>query len=210
MRDLNSMLMFLDVRIFAILSNTVLAIPILLLISLSHFPSSVAMQPRYTILSTCWIGFPSTLILILGAGFFLLITIDFVLIMFISMPYGLPFSFTAVSKACRNIGPSASKTVSSAYLRLLIFTPPIFIPFISSTSLNIFSVYRLNKFGDSTQPCRTPFFILKSDVIPLSVLTHADCSQYSLLIICKSLSSLPISDKHSIILKCLTLSKAFV
>ena len=141
---------------------------------------------------------------------FLLITIDFVLIMFISMPYGLPFSFTAVSKACRNIGPSASKTVSSAYLRLLIFTPPIFIPFISSTSLNIFSVYRLNKFGDSTQPCRTPFFILNSDVIPLSVLTDADCSQYSLLIICKSLSSIPISDKHSIILKCLTLSKAFV
>ena len=64
MRDLNSMLMFLDIRIFAILSNAVLAIPILLLISLSHFPSSVAMYPRYTILSTCWIGFPSTLILI--------------------------------------------------------------------------------------------------------------------------------------------------
>ena len=43
MRDLDSMLMFLDVRIFAILSNAVLAIPILLLISLSRFPSSVAM-----------------------------------------------------------------------------------------------------------------------------------------------------------------------
>ena len=71
MRDLNSMLMFLDIRIFAILSNAVLAIPILLLISLSHFPSSVAMYPRYTILSTCWIGFPSTLILISGADFFL-------------------------------------------------------------------------------------------------------------------------------------------
>ena len=117
----------------------------------------------------CWIGFPSTLILMLGTGFFLLITVDFVLIMFISMPYGLLFSLTAVSKACKNIGPSASKTVSPAYLRLLIFTPPIFTPFISSTSLNIFSVYRLYKFGDSAQPCRTPFFILNSDVIPLSV-----------------------------------------
>ena len=118
MRDLNSMLMFLDVRIFDILSNAVLVMPILLLISLSHFPSSVAMYPRYTILSTCWIGFPSTLILMLGTGYFLLITIDLVLIMFISMPYGWPFSLTAVTKACRNIGPSASKTVSSAYLRL--------------------------------------------------------------------------------------------
>ena len=146
----------------------------------------------------------------LGTGFFLLIIIDFVLIMFISMPYGLSFSLTAVSKACRNIGPSTSKTVSCAYLRLLIFTPPIFIPFISSTSLNIFSMYRLNKFGDSTQPCRTPFCILNSDVIPLSILTHADCSQYSLLIICKSLSSIPTTDKHSIILKCLTRSKEFV
>ena len=146
----------------------------------------------------------------LGAGFFLLIIIDFVLIMFISMPYGLPYSLTAVSKTCRNIGPSASKTVSSAYLRLLTFTPQIFTPFISSTSLNIFSVYRLNKFGDSTQPCCTTFFILNSDVIPLSVLTDADCSQYSLVIICKSLSSTPLSDKHSIILKSLIRSKAFV
>ena len=164
----------------------------------------------YTILSTWCIGFSSTLILLWGTGFFLLITFDFVLIMFISMSYGLPFSFTTVRKTCRNTGPSASKTVSSANHRLLIFTPPIFTPFISSTSLNIFSVYKLNKFGDSIQPCRTPFFILNSNVIQLSVLTDADCSQYSLDIICKSLSSIPISDKHSIIFKCLIRSKAFV
>ena len=43
MRDLNSMLLFLDIRIIAVLSNAVLAIPILLLIFLSHFPSSVVM-----------------------------------------------------------------------------------------------------------------------------------------------------------------------
>ena len=92
--------------------------------------------------------------------------------------------------------------VSSAYLRLLIFTPPICTSFVSSISLNIFSVYRLNKFGYST-PRYTAFFSLNSDVIPLSVLTDAVCSQCSLLIICKS-SSIPISDKHSIILKCLT------
>ena len=50
-------------------------------------------------------------------------------------------------------------------LRLLIFTP-----FISSATLNIFLVYKLNKFGDNMQSCRTPFFILNSDVIPFSVL----------------------------------------
>ena len=43
MRDLNSMLMFLHVSIFDILYNAVLAISNLLLISLSHFPSPVAM-----------------------------------------------------------------------------------------------------------------------------------------------------------------------
>ena len=162
--------MFLDVRILDIFSNAVLAIFILLLLSLSHFPSSVAMQPRYTMLSTCCIDLPSALILMLGTGFFLLTTIDFVLIEFISMPYGLPFSFTAVSKSCRNIGPSASNSVSSAYLRCLIFTPLMFTPFISSTTLNIFSVYKLNKSGDSTRPCRTLMsFHLLFLIVPITV-----------------------------------------
>ena len=72
----------------------------------------------------------------------------------------------------RNYPYNTSKTVSSAYLRLLIFTPPIFAPFISSTFLNIFSVYRLNKFGDVR--CHSTFC------------SYRRCSQYSLLIICKS------------------------
>ena len=41
-------------------------------------------------LYTCCIVFPSTLILMLGTGFFLLITIDFVLIMFISVGVETP------------------------------------------------------------------------------------------------------------------------
>ena len=67
----------------------------------------------------------------LGTDFYLPTIIDFVLIMFISMPYSLPFTWSAVTKACRSIGSSASNTVSSAYLRLLIFTPPTFTHFIS-------------------------------------------------------------------------------
>ena len=54
----------------------------------------------------------------------------------------------------------------------------------SSTSLNIFSVYRLNKLGDSTQPCRTPFPILNSDVIPILFLqtltvSNTVCEHYT-------------------------------
>ena len=54
----------------------------------------------------------------------------------------------------------------SAYWRILMLNPPITTPSISSTSLNIFSVYRLNKLDDRTQPCLTPFLIWNSVVVP--------------------------------------------
>ena len=53
--------------------------------------------------------------LIFGTGSCLLTTIVFVLITFISMPYGLPFSLTAVTSSCRSKVHSVIKAVSSAY-----------------------------------------------------------------------------------------------
>ena len=53
--------------------------------------------------------------------------------------------------------------VSSRYLRLLIFLPPILIPACNSSNpafLMRYSVYRLNKQDDSRQPWHTPFSIL--------------------------------------------------
>ena len=54
----------------------------------------------------------------------------------------------------------AVRVVSSAYLRLLIFLPPILIPACASSSMAfcmMHSAYKLNKQGDNTQPWRTPF-----------------------------------------------------
>ena len=61
---------------------------------------------------------------------------------------------------------SAIRAVSSAYLRLLMFLPPALIPAYNSSSLAFLmmcSGYRLNKQGDSRQPCT--FFL---DFEPIS------------------------------------------
>ena len=54
---------------------------------------------------------------------------------------------------------SAVRVVSSAYLRLLIFLPEILILACASSSpafLMMYSVYKLNKHGDNTQPFSFP------------------------------------------------------
>ena len=68
-------------------------------------------------------------------------------------------------------------------LAQLILCPPTFTPSISSISLNTFLMYRLNKLGDTTHPCLTPFFIWNSSVMLCPVHTTAVCSQYILVII---------------------------
>ena len=70
---------------------------------------------------------------------------------------------------------SAIRVVSSAYLRLL-FLPPILIAAYNSSSLAFLmmcTACRLNKQGDSRQPCRTPFLILNQSVVPYRILTVA-------------------------------------
>ena len=71
-----------------------------------------------------------------------------------------------------------SRVVSSAHLRLLIFLPPILISSCNLSSpafLTMCSAYRLNKQGDSRQPCCTPFLTLNQSVVPYRVLTAASC-----------------------------------
>ena len=65
-------------------------------------------------------------------------------------------------------------SVSSAYLRLLIFLLAILIPACVSSSpefLMIHSAYKLNKQGDNIQPWHTPFPIWNKSVVPCLVLT---------------------------------------
>ena len=64
------------------------------------------------------------------------------------------------------------------------FLPPILIPACNSSTLAflmICSVYRLNKQGDSRQPCHTPFSILNQLVVPYRVLTAASWPLYRFL-----------------------------
>ena len=79
---------------------------------------------------------------------------------------------------------SAIRVISSAYLRLLKFLPPILIPACNSSSLAFLMMcpaYSLNKHRDSGQPCRTPFSILNQSVVPHRVLTVASWSVYRFL-----------------------------
>ena len=134
-------------------------------------------------LSLCCTSFPSSVMLILGVGVVLLTTIAFILMMFISIPYGLPALLNPFNSPWRSVGQKHSSAVSSAYLRLLSFMPPIVTFFMSCTSLNNFSVYKLKKLDERTHPCCTPFLILHSAVNPDSVLTTADCSKHNLVMI---------------------------
>ena len=75
------------------------------------------------------------------------------------------------------------RVVSSAYLRILIFLPEILTPACASSSpafLMMYSVYKLNKQGDNTQPWRTPFPIWNQSVVPCPVLTVASWPAYTL------------------------------
>ena len=80
--------------------------------------------------------------------------------------------FTFIKKLFSLLSPI--RVVYSAYLRLLIFLPEIFIPACASSSpafLMMYSSNKLNKQGDSKQPWRTPFPIWNQSVVPCLVLT---------------------------------------
>ena len=71
------------------------------------------------------------------------------------------YSFTLIKRLFSSSWLSAIRVVSSVYLRLLIFFPAILIPDCNSSSpafCMMYSVYKLNKQGDNTQPCHTFFF----------------------------------------------------
>jgi len=92
-----------------------------------------------------------------------------------------PFSFILVK---RLFSSSAFRVVSSAYLRLLIFLPPIVIPACESFSLAFcmtYGAYKLNKQGDNIQPCHTSFPILNQPVVPYLVLIVASWPAYMFL-----------------------------
>ena len=105
-------------------------------------------------------------------------------------------SSTLIKRLFSSSSISAIRVVSSTYLRLLMFLPPILIPACNLSTLAflmICSVYRLNKQGDSRQPCHTPFSILNQLVVPYRVLTAASWPLYRFLRRQVRWSGVPIS-----------------
>ena len=105
-------------------------------------------------------------------------------------------SFTLIKRLFGSSLLSAIRLVSPTYLRLLMFLPPILIPACNSSSLAFLmmcSAYRLNKQGDSRQPCHTPFSILNQSVVPYRALTVASWPAYKFLRRQVRWSGIPIS-----------------
>ena len=79
---------------------------------------------------------------------------------------------------------SALGVVSSAYLKLLVFLPAIWILAWALSSLAfhmMYSAYQLNKQGDNIQPWRTPFPIWNKSFVPCPVLAVASWPVYRFL-----------------------------
>ena len=93
-------------------------------------------------------------------------------------------SFIFIKRVFSSSSLSAIRVVSSAYLRLLIFLPGIFILACASSSpafLMMYSAHKLNKQGDSMQAWRTPFLIWNQSIVPYPVLTDSSWPAYRFL-----------------------------
>ena len=121
--------------------------------------------------------------------------------------------FTFIERLSSSSLLSAIRVISSTYLRLLMFLPPILILAYNSSSpafLMMCSAYRLNKQGDSRQPCHSLFSILNQSIVPYRVLTVASWPGYRFLGRQVRWSGIPDSLRASHSLLWSTQSKALV
>ena len=111
---------------------------------------------------------------------------DAMILVFWTVSFKPAFSLSSVTfiRGLFSSSLSVVRVVSSAYLRLLIFSPAILIPACASSSsvfLLIYSAYKLNKQGDNIQPWHTPFPIWNQSVVLCPVLTFASWPAYRFL-----------------------------
>ena len=115
------------------------------------------------------------------------IGLDAMILVFWILSFRWAFSFsyfTFIKRLFSSFSFSSIRVVSSAYLRLLIFLPQIFIPACASYSLAFHmmnSVYKLNKQVDNIKPWRTPFPVLNQSFVTCPVLTVASWPVYRFL-----------------------------
>ena len=137
-----------------------------LLISWLQSPSVMILEPRKIKSATISTVSPSICHEVMG--------LDAMILVFQMLSFKATFSlssFTFIKRPFSSSSLSATRVVSSAYLRLLIFLPTILIPTCASSSpefLMMYSAYKLNKQGDNIQPWRTPFPIWNQSVVPWS------------------------------------------
>ena len=124
---------------------------------------------------------------------------DAMILVFVIFSFKLALSlssFTLIKMFFSSSLLSAIRVVSSTCLRLLMFLLPILIPAYDSSgpaSLMMFWACRLNKQGDSRQPCGTPFSVLNQSVFPFRVQTVASWPAYRFLRRQVRWSGIPIS-----------------
>ena len=148
-----------------------------LLISWLLSQSAVILEPKKMKSVTAFIASSSIYHEVMGPnGMF------FIFCMLSSKPGFSLSSFTYIKRFFSSSLLSAIRVVSSAYLRLLIFLPAIFIPASTSPPFCVlYSAYTLTKQGDNTQPWHTPFPVWNQSIVPCSVLTVVSWPAYRFL-----------------------------
>ena len=94
------------------------------------------------------------------------------------------FSFTFIKKLFSSSLLTASRGVSSAYLRLLVFLLAILIPACASSSpafYMMYSAFKVNNHGDNIQMWCTPFPIWNQSVVSCPILTVTSWPAYRFL-----------------------------
>jgi len=140
-----------------------------LLISWLQSLSSVILEPKKIKSVTVSIVSPSICHEVMGPD-----ATIFVFWMFSVKPAFSVSSLTFIKRLFSSSSLSATRVVSSEYLRLSIFPPATLIPAYASSSLvflMMYSAYKLNKQGDNIQLWRTSFPIWNQSGIPCPVLT---------------------------------------
>ena len=145
-----------------------------LLISWLQSPYAVILEPKKIKSDPVPIVSPSICHEVIGP--------DAMILVFWMLSFKSTFSLSSFIKMLFSSSSlSAISVVSSAYLRLLIFLPVIWIPVWASSSpafLMMYSAYKLNKQGDNIQPWSIPFPIWNQSVVPCPVLTVASWPAY--------------------------------
>ena len=162
-----------------------------LLISCLQSPSAVILEPKKIKSVSVSIIFPFICCEVLGLDAMIL---DFWMLSF--KPDFSLSSFTFIKRLFSSSSLSATRVMSSEWLRLLIFLPAILILACASSSpafCMMYSAHKLNKQGDNILPWHTPFPIWNQSIVPCPFLTIASWSAYRFLRRQVRWSGIPIS-----------------